>query len=284
MNESKHQTNTNYPIVSKIQFSKYTHIQYSFALMINGSTPTWTDPDITKTQLPSLVSAAKKTKTKVLISIGGWTASISFSSMASTAASRKEFIQWNIAQIKKYKTDGVDIDWENPGRQGAGCNEVDEKNDLSNFVTLLQELRAALDSAFGKNAKELSIAGDVNAFSATDNSLIKQLGDTVTRVNIMIYDINGPWNAQTGPNAPLKGGSINFTTAVNAWTSAGVPANKLTAGLPFYGRSTSEYNNKLKHCLAYILTIMYNSCQGRYDQDKVYQPRSKFSNSQGRFP
>jgi chitinase len=29
--------------------------------------------------------------------------------MASSASSRKEFIDWNVEQIAKYKTDGVDI-------------------------------------------------------------------------------------------------------------------------------------------------------------------------------
>lgn len=29
--------------------------------------------------------------------------------MASSASSRKEFIDWNVEQVTKYKTDGVDI-------------------------------------------------------------------------------------------------------------------------------------------------------------------------------
>jgi chitinase len=69
--------------------------------MTNGTTPQWTDPSNTDSQLPALVSAAHKSNAKVLVSVGGWSGSISFSSMASDASSRKEFIQWNINQIKQ---------------------------------------------------------------------------------------------------------------------------------------------------------------------------------------
>lgn len=59
---------------------------------------------------------------------------------------------------------------------------------------------------------------------------------------MMTYDINGAWNPQTGPNAPLKTSKgVSFSSAIDTWTSLGVPANKLTGGLAFYGRSTSKF-------------------------------------------
>lgn len=226
--------------VSDIDFTKYTHIHYAFAIMTKGDVPEWTDDNAVDSQLPALVSAAHKSNAKVLISVGGWTGSISFSSMAKDSSSRKSFIDWNIDQIKKYDTDGVDIDWEYPGRQGAGCNVVDEANDVKNFQTLLSELREALDSSFPKGSKELTIAGHVGGMSGASS-----LGDFLDRVNIMSYDINGAWNPQTGPNAPLEGG-ISFNSGIEAWIAAGVPANKLTGGLAFYGRSTTAKENMLK--------------------------------------
>lgn len=99
---------------------------------------------------------------------------------------------------------------------------------------MLSELREALDSAFPKGSKELTIAGHVGGMSGASS-----LGDSLDRVNIMSYDINGAWNPQTGPNAPLEGG-ISFNSGIEAWIAAGVPANKLTGGLAFYGRSTSK--------------------------------------------
>lgn len=131
----------------------------------------------------------------------------------------------------------MSLDWEYPGKQGAGCNVVDTNSDVANYVTLLNELRAALDKDM-----ELSIAGYVSGFSGGADGAMKSIGQAVTRVNLMTYDINGAWNPQTGPNSPLKApnGGISFTSAIDSWTSAGVPANKLTGGLAFYGRSTSK--------------------------------------------
>jgi chitinase len=68
---------------------------------MKGNIPEWTDEATKNTQLPSLVSAAHKSNAKALISLGGWSGSITFSSMASSASSRKEFIDWNIDTIKK---------------------------------------------------------------------------------------------------------------------------------------------------------------------------------------
>jgi chitinase len=106
----------------------------------------------------------------------------------------------------------------------------------------LSELRSALDTSFPQGSKELTIAGYVGAFPNTPSSLVKSIGDSLDRVNIMSYDINGAWNPQTGPNSPLKSAneSFSFASGIDAWISAGVPANKLTGGLAFYGRSTNK--------------------------------------------
>ncbi|KAJ2181894.1 hypothetical protein GGH18_005076 [Coemansia sp. RSA 530] len=64
----------------------------------------------------------------------------------------------------------------------------------------------------------------------------------------MAYDINGPWNQETGPNAPFnyetsKGTPLSFVSSIDAWTNAGWPASQLVAGLGFYGRSTQTQND-----------------------------------------
>jgi chitinase len=56
-----------------------------------------------------LVRSAHGAKTKVLLSIGGWTGSEKFSPMVASPELRKHFIDWNLDFIEKYNTDGVDI-------------------------------------------------------------------------------------------------------------------------------------------------------------------------------
>src|ERR1700730_1220260 len=71
--------------------------------------PSFTDDWAVESSLPKLVSLAHAEGSKVLLSVGGWTGSIKFSPMVSTADTRKNFIDWNVDFITKYNTDGVDI-------------------------------------------------------------------------------------------------------------------------------------------------------------------------------
>ncbi|KAG2233591.1 hypothetical protein INT48_009378 [Thamnidium elegans] len=212
--------------VSNIDFTKYTHIHYAFAIMTEGNTPQWTDQSNTDSQLAELVSAAHKSNTKVLISVGGWSVQCQVMPLA-----EKNLFNGILIKLSN---------WEYPGRQGAGCNVVDAGSDVANLASLLEELRSELDQEFDKGSKEVSIAGYVGGFPGTSNDITESIGQSVTRVNMMTYDINGAWNPQTGPNAPLQSSNgSSFVSAIEAWTKSGVPANKLTGGLAFYGRSTT---------------------------------------------
>lgn len=60
--------------------------------------------------------------------------------------------------------------------------------------------------------------------------------------NTQFLDINGAWAPTTGPNAPFqseqgKGAPFSFVESIRDWKKAGVPADKITAGLAFYGRA-----------------------------------------------
>ncbi|KAI9311123.1 glycoside hydrolase superfamily [Dichotomocladium elegans] len=232
-----------YP-VSNIDFSSYTHINYAFAILTSGATPIWTDPQYVSTQLPQLVNLAHAANAKVLISVGGWSGCLTFSSMAADPAQRATFIQWSVNQIATYGVDGIDLDWEYPGRQGAGCNIVDAANDVDNYLVLIQELRDAFSRLNGTQ-KEISIAAHVRPMaSAKDSQIISKFAAVLDRFNLMTYDINGAWNDTTGPNAPFNfqpgfGDADSYVSAIQSWTDAGAPAAKLVPGIAFYGRSAT---------------------------------------------
>ncbi|RUS17542.1 glycoside hydrolase superfamily [Endogone sp. FLAS-F59071] len=242
-----------YP-VSNIPFSKYTHINYAFAIVNDASgTPTWSDPSEVQTQLPQLVTAAHAAGTKVLISAGGWSGCIAYSAIAGSSAARTTFINWSVAQIKTYNTDGVDIDWEYPGKQGAGCNTVDVANDTPNFLELLKELRAALDSSFPGANKEISLANRAVPFETPSgpSTDVSAFVPYVDRFQLMLYDMNGAWNSTTGPNAPFKqttgvGAPFSYTDGIDLWMAAGVPASKIVAGLAFYGHTIKANEDMTK--------------------------------------
>jgi chitinase len=73
-------------------------------------------------------------------------------------------------------------------------------------------------------------------YEGTDMAAVAR---TVDQVGLMTYDFNGPWSDHTGFVAQLSslipghGGSVE--RSVTTYIAAGVPAEKLLIGVPFYG-------------------------------------------------
>lgn len=191
---------------------------------------------------PKLVSLAHAAGTKVIVSVGGWSGSTQYSTMASSASNRETWIQWNIDLIKKWDTDGVDIDWEYPTSTGAGCNAVND-NDIANLNSLVKELRAALDANFPNNYKEITMAVHITPFGGKELvSDVSGFVPYVDRFHVMAFDVNGAWNSTSGPNAPFHntpgwGYPVGFVEGIDSWNKAGVPYNKIAGGIAFYGRA-----------------------------------------------
>ena len=66
---------------------------------------------------------------------------------------------------------------------------------------------------------------------------------TADYINIMAYDMHGPWEPLTDHHAPLykrdwdTDATNNIDAVVKYWTSNGMPASKLMLGIPLYGKS-----------------------------------------------
>ncbi|KZV65853.1 glycoside hydrolase family 18 protein [Peniophora sp. CONT] len=232
--------NEGFPL-SAVSWDKYTHITYSFAettadggLTLNGS-----EPDL----LPSFVKTAKEHDVKALVSVGGWSGSLWFSTAVGSSENRTAFVDTVNAFAEEYDLDGLDFDWEYPGNQGIGCNTI-SPNDTSNFLSFLQELRATKQGSklFLTAASSLLPWVDENGDASTN---VTAFGDVLDYIAVMNYDIYGSWCDTAGPNAPLYSscstdnnqGSAEL--GIQAWIDAGIPPNKLVLGVPAYGHSFS---------------------------------------------
>ncbi|KAG0293805.1 hypothetical protein BGZ98_002031, partial [Dissophora globulifera] len=195
----------------------------------------------------------------LLPSIGGWTGSQTFSTVAADANLRKTFINNAMVFVRNntlpdyadtpdgWNMDGIDIDWEYPGRAGAICNTY-APSDAANYLQLLKELRAQMDLEFPNKHKYLTAAVRVKPFDdATGNPMsdVSAFAPYFDWVSIMAYDVMGSWSTTTGPNAPFQVGPapadpFSFVQAITDWRAAGMPANKLVVGTAFYGRSLTS--------------------------------------------
>lgn len=88
-----------------------------------------------------LIYQAREAGVEIYPSIGGWTLSDNFPSLAASEAARTKFAQQCVDLIKAYGFDGIDIDWEYPGyADHSGTPE-----DKVNYTLFLKAIRDALD-------------------------------------------------------------------------------------------------------------------------------------------
>nr|CAH7717807.1 unnamed protein product [Callosobruchus chinensis] len=192
--------------------------------------------------------ALKNPKTKVMVSMGGWNeGAAKFSSVANDPALRSNLISSVISFIEKYNFDGFDLDWEYPGsREGSN-----PERDPENYVTLLKELKAALQPR--GYLLSAAVAGGVERIDI--GYRVKEVSSLLDMINVMTYDFHGYFDNYVGHGAPLYKshydiGPINETLNVAAgiehWLELGADPSKLNMGVVTYGRSftLTDPNNR----------------------------------------
>ena len=236
-----------------IRYDRYTIINYAFFKpKTDGSlegTDAWADENLLEGQInyqttpqshypnTSLVDLAHAAGVKVLISIGGWSLSDNFSTIASNEETRQKFADECRRLIEKYQIDGVDIDWEYPGYAEHKGTSADKEN----FTKLITNIRNALDDLTLKTNKTYLLTAAFGASAGNmDNIDWAAITPKLHSINLMTYDFNGAWNKKTEHNAPLYAPDSNGCDAAvtRLMTTYNVSADKICLGIAFYGRST----------------------------------------------
>lgn len=191
---------------------------------------------------------------RLMFSLGGWAFSndqsagvARYRAAAASAQQRRVLARSCVAFMQRHGFDGIDIDWEYP-----------RSEDAAGYVQLLQTMREELRRAGRGRARpyQLSIAAAADLPSlARTYSQLRAIAAQVDYLNLMAYDLNGPWQKLTNHQAhlyadpaepkianPLPGAApaelaVSVDRAVQAYLEAGVPARQLVLGLPFYGRA-----------------------------------------------
>ncbi|SHK77386.1 chitinase family 18 [Clostridium cavendishii DSM 21758] len=198
---------------------------------------------------------AENPNLKIGISLGGWSKSGDFSTVAANSSTRAKFVENVMKFIDYANMDFVDIDWEYPGsvrEPDLIDNERDEgtkystPEDKQNYVLLLQDFRKALNEQGPKVGKsyELSVAIPAPKKRLDAGIDIKKVFETVDFANIMTYDMRGAWDDTSGhqtglypnPNDPTKGAGLSIDESVKYLLSNGATANKVVVGAAYYTR------------------------------------------------
>ncbi|MDQ6476821.1 glycoside hydrolase family 18 protein [Dyadobacter sp. LHD-138] len=224
----------------EIAANKLTHINYAFVNVQDGKAfLTNEKTDSTNFRKLNLLKKINP-DLKILISIGGWAWSENFSDAVLTDSSRLEFAKSSVDIIRKYKLDGVDIDWEYPAMPGEEGN-VYRPEDKENFTLMFEAIRKELDVLEKEDGQKklltTAVAGWEEFIPHSEMGKAQQYLDFV---NLMTYDL---FSGDTTVHHAGLYATDKFKTrksadnGVKAYMNAGVPAGKIVLGIPFYGRS-----------------------------------------------
>jgi chitinase len=239
----------------KIEAGKLTHLLYAFANVNRHGEAVLNYPETDPVNLARLVALKEKNPgLKVLLSVGGLGWSIHFSAMALTAAGRDRFSKTCVELLRKYKLDGIDLDWEFPGYPGEGSNPY-RPDDKQNFTLLCQSLRESFDKEEQHSGRKFLLTAAVDGWSShfLPHTEMQKVQSYLDYICLMTYNFNSE-NLAGGhylysPAGWRAEGSVDG--AVKAFIAAGVPASKLVAGAGFFPAAmlmeTSDPNDRHYH-------------------------------------
>ena len=120
----------------------------------------------------------------VLVSVGGWLWSTSFYDAALTRPIPRNFVQSVMDFPDRYRLDGLDIDWEYPGKPGAGHSFRPE--DKRNFTPLLKDLHTEFKRSARKTRHRLFLTFAAGASQEyISHTELSKLRKYVATVNLM---------------------------------------------------------------------------------------------------
>ncbi|WP_341662838.1 chitinase C-terminal domain-containing protein [Vibrio sp.] len=290
-------------LVKDIPWQHLTHINYAFVSIgsdgkmnigdINDPDnvavgKTWPGVDIDsslgfKGHFGALATYKQRHNVKTLISVGGWAetgghfdkdgkrvADGGFYTMTTNSdgsinhAGIETFASSAVEMMRKYKFDGLDIDYEYPTSM-AGAGNPDDKDFMeprrrylwASYQELMKVLRNKLDKASAQDGIHymLTIAAPSSGYLLRGMESF-DVTKYLDYVNIMTYDLHGAWNDHVGHNAALYDtgkdseliqwnvyktaayggiGYLNTDWAYHYFRGS-MPAGRINIGVPYYTR------------------------------------------------
>lgn len=226
--------------VGKISPEKLTHINYAFVNLIDGRAVLTNEATDTVNFRTLNALKDRNPDLKILISIGGWTWSGTFSDAVLTPEGRALFASTSADIVGQYDLDGVDIDWEYPGFGGLKGNII-RPEDKENYTLMFQALRHSLDSLENVTGKKYLLTTAVGGFKKfADMTEMDKAQQYLDYINLMTYDYYPDTlavhhtNLYASDKYPVDNSG---DAAFRAFRAAGVPAEKLVMGIAFSSRA-----------------------------------------------
>lgn len=222
--------------LNEIELERLTHLNIAFANPDTQGKLTTSGADITP-----VVQKAQEAGLEVFIALAGGAAKLSQWENWIKPSNRSSFISGIMDYVLQYNLQGVDVDIE--------WGTVNQ--DYSGFVL---ELKDSLDQyQLGMTA---ALPATYRYPQVSDAAL-----DAFDWVNIMAYDLTGPWAPNTvGPHSPYSFAE----DAIEYWDRQGLRKERMTLGVPFYAYDFTD-PNKVR-AWTYTRMIGLNPANAQVDQ------------------
>lgn len=256
--------------IDKYEIDKLTHLIFCFTNLKGNKISIKNNED--EDRLKRFIALkAKYPKLKVLVAFGGWGGCETCSDVFASDSSRKEFVTSVNDLLKKYKADGIDIDWESPVIGGYE-NHKASKDDKANFTLLIKELRNTLPA-------KSEICFDANSFKTYIDLSVdwQQVMPLVNYVNLMTYTLPSNAKGHTGHHTALFSSPFQHESAdiaIRKLDSIGVPLNKIIIGAGFYSKvseNVDSVNNGLGRPGTFKKYVSYNKLFETFKENEGYE-------------
>jgi chitinase len=209
----------------KIDFDAVTHLVHFAVVPRADGTIDAASNKLTRANVESAVRAAHQAGKKILFAVGGRDSRAAFEG-AMSAGNRDVFIAALIRFLRENRYDGIDVDMEDVVRE-----------DSRDYTAFINDLRERLDAISPRPLLTAAVLWEPGLFA--------KLAGRFDQLNIMTYDLAGPYPGWVAwHNGPLYG-SVNFPNSkkslpsadglVKDFLAAGVAPAKLGIGLSFNG-------------------------------------------------
>lgn len=186
---------------------------------------------------------ARARHVKVLASVGGWGGSDPFFHFANEPARRAKFAASVADFLRQHPGfDGVDIDWEHPtGNGSANGVALGTPADGRGYAELMHTLRRTLDALSAETGRPYLVTSAINTSAGLVEKIdYRDAARSLDLVFMMTYDFYGPWTPVAGHHSAITSRNDqahdSLAEGVQSMVKAGVPKEKLVAGVAMYGR------------------------------------------------
>ncbi|KAL6710627.1 hypothetical protein ACN47E_008675 [Coniothyrium glycines] len=168
---------------------------------------------------------------KVMIAVGGWGDDIGFFQISQSDATIQQFANDVDSMLTNTGADGVDIDWEYPGGNGADYKQV-PNSQKAYQVEAYPKVLAALRTAIGDKLLSIAVPGKSGDMIGFTKETGPKIWPSVDYINIMSYDLMNRRDNVTNHHTSVAGSE----DTIKNYLAIGAPPEKMNLGFAYYAK------------------------------------------------